>query len=113
PGGTVHRRTLAEDSDKLIQRKRELTASPRLIGAGHPILPLDVIVGVDPNLESRFRNVLHERTGAPPDMRAWQQNTVHQGFQPVVLDDRSALDLTHEAGAKHPLDGAPGVIWPD
>ena len=46
-------------------------------------------------------------------MRARQQHSIHEGLEPVMLHDRSALHLAHEARSKNPFDGTPGVIGPN
>src|SRR5690348_4816383 len=102
-GRAVHDGSLREDAYKLFERERELTTRPWLTGAGHSILPLDVVVRVHANLETSPGNVLHESTRAPAYVRAGEQNTVHERLQTVVLENGGPLHFAHESRAKDTL----------
>ncbi len=112
-GGAVHLRGAAEDVAIAVGSELQLTAGPVGIFAHHVVLPEDVIPGVHAGFMAGAVGVSHGICGASADVRAGQQCAVQQGFQAIVAGHRCALNLGEEAGAKHPLERAPGVIWPE
>jgi hypothetical protein len=113
PGRAVHSRALCKNAYKLVERERELTTRPGLAGAGHSILPFDMVIRVHANLETSTGNVLHEGPRAPAYVRAWKQNTVQKRLQTIVLENGGPFHLAHETRAKNTLDRTAGVIGAD
>src|SRR6185295_199074 len=104
---------MAEHRSERRDASFELRLGPGLIGAGDTILPADVIIGVQANLEPRIAHCTHQRSRVPADMRARQQRAIQQRFPAVVFQHRGAPDLAEETAPKYASQCPPGVVRSD
>jgi hypothetical protein len=109
-GGAVGEWRRTEDFDVAVAGALHLGARPRGVGAGHAILPADVVPGVDARLETRVAGRAHDIGRAPADVGSGQQGPVEQRPDAVMPDDRGAPHLPEEAGPEHAPYRASGMI---
>lgn len=70
----------------------------------HVVLPAEMVVAVDPDLEAAVPRLAQNRLVASADVGRWQQRAVEQGAHAVKLDDARPPDLLQEPRTEHPPD---------
>ena len=106
----VHGRRCAENLGVPFHYLVHLANRPFAVGPGNLILPIHVVPTVNAGLEAGGMNSPHHVARAPANVRPRQQRSVEQRFQPVVFDDRGALDLAEKAASEYPPDRPAGVV---
>src|SRR5690606_33572846 len=77
------------------------------------VLPQDVVVAVQADLEAGRAYRPHLGCARAPDVRTGQKRAVEQRARAVVRQHRGACDLAQKAAAEDSAQGAPGVVRSD
>src|SRR5207237_501776 len=108
--GAVDPRRDAEDLVESSDRPAHLLPRPVTVPRRHVVLPQDVVVTVDADLEARVADAAQDARAGASDVGAGEQRAGQERPEAVVLERRGAGNLPEEPGAEDPAEGAAGSI---